>query len=160
MDIAKIYLSFRGRIGRKVYWLASIPLFVGYGVGNVMTESANEKTVVLGYIIMFSLIWPSLAVQTKRWHDRNKSGWWNLILFIPIFGHIYATIELGFLGSIPGTSIYDIPMFTRPSFDNSSRGSYNASRGSYWEDSNIADKLGEPGRLVESGSAKNSWRGR
>jgi hypothetical protein len=144
-----------------MYWLASIPLFVGYGVANVMTESANEKTALLGYIIMFSLIWPSLAVQTKRWHDRNKSGWWNLILFIPIFGHIYATIELGFLGSIPGTNIYDIPLFTRPSFDNASRPSHDyLSRGSYWEDSNIADKPGESGTLVESGSVKNSWRGR
>lgn len=151
MDVAKMYLSFRGRIGRGMYWLASIPLIVGYVVASVMAESANEKTAVLGYIIMFSLIWPSLAVQTKRWHDRNKSGWWNLIVFIPIFGHIWATIELGFLGSIPGTNIYDIPLFTRPSYD-------YLSRGSYWENSNIADKLGESETLVESGSVKNSWR--
>jgi uncharacterized membrane protein YhaH (DUF805 family) len=32
--------------------------------------------------------WPSIAVQIKRIHDRNKSGWYILIYFIPaiLFG--------------------------------------------------------------------------
>jgi len=32
---------------------------------------------------------PSLAVGARRLHDINKSGWFQLIWFIPILGWIY-----------------------------------------------------------------------
>jgi len=47
-----------------------------------------------------------LAVYTKRWHDRNKSGWWSLILLIPIVGPIWMLVELGFLRGTEGTNNY------------------------------------------------------
>ena len=31
-------------------------------------------------------LWMKLAVLVKRWHDRDKSGWWVLITFIPVIG--------------------------------------------------------------------------
>jgi uncharacterized membrane protein YhaH (DUF805 family) len=48
------------------------------------------------------LIWPALALQVKRWHDRDKSGWWVLIAFIPIIGAFWVLIECGFLDGTPG----------------------------------------------------------
>ncbi|MDK1017721.1 MAG: DUF805 domain-containing protein, partial [Actinomycetota bacterium] len=33
----------------------------------------------------------------KRWHDRDKSGWWMLIAFVPIIGGLWAFIETGLL---------------------------------------------------------------
>jgi len=48
----------------------------------------------LGLIFWF---WSGLAVDAKRWHDRNKSAWWILIEFIPLIGAIWSFIELGFL---------------------------------------------------------------
>jgi len=38
----------------------------------------------------------------KRYHDRDKSGWWILILFIPLVGFIWFLIELGCLPGTPG----------------------------------------------------------
>ncbi|MCK5503818.1 MAG: DUF805 domain-containing protein, partial [Thermodesulfovibrionia bacterium] len=54
--------------------------------------------------IMFLIwiFWPSIAVQAKRWHDRNKSGWWIAIGLVPIVGPIWAFIENGFLPGDPG----------------------------------------------------------
>jgi uncharacterized membrane protein YhaH (DUF805 family) len=28
-------------------------------------------------LVYLLLLWPSLAVVAKRWHDRDKSGWWS-----------------------------------------------------------------------------------
>jgi uncharacterized membrane protein YhaH (DUF805 family) len=38
---------------------------------------------------MLILLWPSLAVQCKRWHDREKSAWWLLIGLVPIVGPLW-----------------------------------------------------------------------
>jgi uncharacterized membrane protein YhaH (DUF805 family) len=48
------------------------------------------------------LIWVGLAVQVKRWHDRNKSGWWVLVGFIPYIGGIWQIIECGCLRGTEG----------------------------------------------------------
>ena len=53
-------------------------------------------------MIALAILYPSLAVAAKRFHDRDKSGWWILILFIPIIGFIWYLVELGFLPGTPG----------------------------------------------------------
>ena len=57
-------------------------------------------------IVTLILIWPSLAVQAKRWHDRNKSAWWILINFVPIIGPLWSLIENGFLPGDIGSNKY------------------------------------------------------
>lgn len=39
--------------------------------------------------ISLALIYPSICVAIKRFHDRGKSGWWVCIAFIPILGLIW-----------------------------------------------------------------------
>ena len=46
--------------------------------------------------------WILLAACAKRWHDRDKSGWWALMNLIPIVGTIWVLIECGFLSGTPG----------------------------------------------------------
>jgi len=40
---------------------------------------------------------PNLALNVKRCHDRNKTGWFVLISVIPILGWIWYTVEIWFL---------------------------------------------------------------
>jgi len=40
---------------------------------------------------------PSMAVSVRRLHDRNKSGWWLLIVLIPIIGPFWLFVDLGLL---------------------------------------------------------------
>jgi formylglycine-generating enzyme required for sulfatase activity len=60
-------------------------------------------------VIVFSVpfLWVSLAVQAKRWHDLNKSGWMSLILFIPIVGAVCSLVVLGFRRGTVGKNQYD-----------------------------------------------------
>jgi len=47
-----------------------------------------------------------MVIQIRRWHDRDKSGWWVFIGFIPIIGPLWTLIELGFLPGTPGPNHY------------------------------------------------------
>jgi len=57
---------------------------------------------IIFFILLIPLFWMSFAIQIKRWHDRDKSGWWCLIVLIPYIGPIWAFIENGCLGGTPG----------------------------------------------------------
>ena len=43
---------------------------------------ANYQLVAIQSIAFFivALLWPTAAVLVKRLHDRNKAGWWALLL--------------------------------------------------------------------------------
>jgi uncharacterized membrane protein YhaH (DUF805 family) len=117
------FTSFAGRIPRKTFWLGFLVLliiswilqfliFSIFGVSMMSDPNATPEQAMqqmgsmmmpLGIVLLLTL-WPSLAIYTKRWHDRNKSGWWSLILFVPIVGGIWMLIELGFLRGTEGAN--------------------------------------------------------
>ena len=59
------------------------------------------------FVILF-IVW-QLSVGTRRWHDRNKSGAWNLIVAVPFIGFWWGLIELGFLGGTVGWNEHGEP---------------------------------------------------
>ena len=102
--------SFDGRIGRQSFWCAyPIILFSGFILSVVLElvkGSSNLNGLFIIVIFTFFFLWPSLAIQVKRWHDRNKSGNWILLNFIPLIGFFWVTIELGFLKGTEGSNAY------------------------------------------------------
>ena len=67
MPITSVLFSFEGRIDRRTFWLKGVlPLVV------------LSLVPLLGVI----LLWSGFAVYAKRWHDLDKSGWWNLIFIV------------------------------------------------------------------------------
>jgi len=123
MDFKHLFLSFEGRARRLHFWLGLIILWVVEGVvvsvtlGGAMSASAlmgNPGAVgnlmggtgLIGGLICLALLWPSLALQVKRWHDRDKTGWMVLINFIPIIGFLWTFIECGFVDGTPGPNKY------------------------------------------------------
>lgn len=112
MSIAKILFSFEGRINRKTYWAFYLPFLL---LCVLIRESSQPE--ILYALFTIIVFWPALAVQVKRWHDRNKSGFWVLINLIPILGQIWATFELGFLPGTDGENRFDHPEIT--AFDKS-----------------------------------------
>jgi len=102
VPIRTILFSFRGRMPRETFWLVVLPLHAVAG-GIVAISLTLEPSSRLPFALVVSpfFLWISLAVQTKRWHDRNKSPWWLLLQLIPIIGPVWTIVELGFY---PGTS--------------------------------------------------------
>jgi len=93
--LTKKYADFSGRARRKEYWyfyLFEILLFVAleivvFGLAGVTQSSAIAGVggVLLG-IVALALIIPGLAVTVRRLHDTGRSGWWFLIVLVPIAG--------------------------------------------------------------------------
>lgn len=50
-----------------------------------------------------------LAVQVKRWHNRNKSGWWVLINCVPLIGAIWVFVEAGPLAGDQASNNFGAP---------------------------------------------------
>jgi uncharacterized membrane protein YhaH (DUF805 family) len=106
-----------GRIGRAQWWLAQLVPMSFFIVLFVLVAQSEPN---LGWlngvgcsVVCIFLVWLSFCVTVKRYHDRNKSGWWYLLQFVPIVGPIWAMVELGFL---PG-DYADNDFGTGPGFD-------------------------------------------
>ena len=60
---------------------------------------------LLQIIFALALLVPSIALAVRRLHDIGKSGWWYLIVFIPIIG-ILVLLYFFVLDSQPGSNQY------------------------------------------------------
>lgn len=94
------YFSFQGRIPRSDYWLKYfIPALI-------INLALNWLVPVIGFVVALVLAWVGLATGAKRLHDRGKSGWFQLILIIPIVGLIWWLIDMGCLRGTNGSNRY------------------------------------------------------
>ena len=107
IDWNHLLFQFDGRINRAKYWLGFVVVLVGFLIvgGLVAGIDSGAARAVLG-LAYLALFWPALAVQIKRWHDRDKSGWWVLIGLIPFIGSLWVLIECGFLQGTEGPNQY------------------------------------------------------
>ena len=102
--------SFEGRASRSKFWLVFLlSIFVSIVV-LLFTLLATPALIIMGAfspvvasvvsILLNVLLIPtwiiSIATTVRRFHDRNKSGWWYLIALVPIIGFLWIFIELGF----------------------------------------------------------------
>jgi uncharacterized membrane protein YhaH (DUF805 family) len=107
IDWQYLLFQFDGRINRAKFWWGVGGLIVGYIILGVVYGLVDSGAIQgLLALVYLAFIWPSLAISIKRWHDRDKSGWWVLIGFIPIIGPIWALIETGFLEGTSGPNQY------------------------------------------------------
>jgi uncharacterized membrane protein YhaH (DUF805 family) len=106
--LTSILFSFQGRIPRGVYWGVGIPLWLIFaGFESFFNSAVAEDSVVAAIVVLLLFIpvfWIITAITVKRWHDRDKSGWWILIHFIPIIGPIWSLIEQGFMCGTVGAN--------------------------------------------------------
>lgn len=95
MEWDTLFFSFRGRINRAKYWLATLVYFViglvllglKYGLGPSLGYSALSS--IVNIVVFVS----GLAVAVKRLHDRDKSAWW-LLLFYALPSLIVVTLVI------------------------------------------------------------------
>lgn len=97
------YADFSGRSRRKEYWM----FFLGYmlaaillgivgvilgGFPNGQASGGASVMVILFGLLILLLIIPSIAVQVRRFHDQDKSGWFVLLNFVPYVGGIIVLV--------------------------------------------------------------------
>src|SRR5436190_20445817 len=121
MDFKHLFLSFDGRVRRLHFWIGVIILWViesvvnGIFAGGLFAAAASGDRAALMAavgtaapilcVVALVMLWPTLAIWVKRCHDRNKSGWWLVLMWLAsltIIGVLWPLIELGFMDGTPG----------------------------------------------------------
>lgn len=114
MDWKYLLTSFDGRINRAKFW-AGIGVFIVIAIiafildsilGTRMTTASGAQIGIIGILVALASIYFAIALYAKRWHDRNKSGWWTLIGLVPVIGGIWLLVELGILQGTGGANQY------------------------------------------------------
>ena len=96
----KKYFIIKGRASRSEYWFLQLlftpfAFYVGYWSDPVSTGTMDPPQLyILSTIIVIVLFIPAITSQIRRFHDRDKSGWFILINFIPVVGWIIALVML------------------------------------------------------------------
>jgi len=106
------YADFRGRsrrleavaFGTGIALLGGLTLLISLGVGDGQSGAlaSFERMAMAGlFVAVFgaTLIVPALALQVRRLHDLNLSGWWLLVDLLPYVGWAMMVVVL----LLPGT---------------------------------------------------------
>lgn len=97
----KLWFSTQGRVNRRPYF------FAGLLVGGI---SEARKLVPDDYIILYLpviliALYAAFALGIKRCHDRDRTGWFMLVNFIPVVC-LWPIIELTFFKGTDGPNKY------------------------------------------------------
>ena len=94
MTLLQILFSFKGRINRAKYWIihllitaVTVIFLIRFPNSPVVINNTGVSALLFFYVIFVA--WIGLAINVKRWHDLDKSGWSELT-------RIMAFFELGF----------------------------------------------------------------
>jgi uncharacterized membrane protein YhaH (DUF805 family) len=95
------YADFNGRARRKEYWMwtlyYTIVLLFAMVLDNVLGLNFELLGQNLGYGWLYVTIGithlvPGLGIVVRRLHDVGKSGWFYLIILIPLIGFIWILV--------------------------------------------------------------------
>lgn len=99
----RTYFSFRGRLNRARYWLALFIITVAEVVLAFVksADAAGSSVRILIDLVVaageVAAVVASLAIIVKRLHDRDKSAWWLVALYLIPALLICTAFYLGFV---------------------------------------------------------------
>lgn len=87
------YVDFTGRARRSELWWFVLFTFLANLVASILdrmlgTDFDGSTNGLIGTLVSLAVLLPSLAVGARRLHDTGRSGWWQLLVLIPIVGWI------------------------------------------------------------------------
>ncbi len=82
------YATFSGRAPRAEYWyFVLFQVLVNIAIG-IVGAASSEVGNAFSIIFALAIFLPGLAATIRRLHDLDRSGWWVLIVLVPIVGAI------------------------------------------------------------------------
>ena len=83
--VLKNYATFNGRARRKEYWFFALFNGIAMIVLSILDGIIGTEGIIAAVYILAVLI-PGIAVAFRRLHDTDRTGWWILIILIPLIG--------------------------------------------------------------------------
>jgi uncharacterized membrane protein YhaH (DUF805 family) len=101
-EYLKRWFAFRGRIGRRQYWMFTLLCLAGWIVGAAVSiaiaainyDAANGDTItgvtIAGFVLMgiamtvfvVAVVTGLASIGVRRLHDRGKTGYWLLLYYL------------------------------------------------------------------------------
>ncbi len=81
MTIQQWLFSFKGRIGRRDFWIWMVLWVVAMAALFSLAYNMLLSTQTAAFALV-CLLWPTAAVLVKRLHDRGRSGLWALLVIL------------------------------------------------------------------------------
>ena len=82
------YATFSGRAARSEFWWFALFTLIVNVVSNMIQAIVGDWFAFVGLLVALALLLPSIAVAVRRLHDLDKSGWWYLLVFVPLIGFL------------------------------------------------------------------------
>ncbi|MGM0660169.1 MAG: DUF805 domain-containing protein [Pseudomonadota bacterium] len=76
------YVNFTGRAQRSEFWWFALFAFVVLSVLGALGDVGN----LLAGIFALAIMLPGIGVAVRRLHDVDRTGWWYLLVLIPVLG--------------------------------------------------------------------------
>ncbi|OLP52919.1 hypothetical protein BJF92_17880 [Rhizobium rhizosphaerae] len=77
------YVTFSGRASRSEFWYAYLFLFI-----TTVAISLADQNGIVGSLWSLGTLLPAFAIAARRLHDINRSGWLQLLSWLPPIGFI------------------------------------------------------------------------
>lgn len=87
------------RLSRGGFWLYG--LFVWVALYAVWAAAGSSPSAVLTWIINGTTLLALVTLCIRRLHDRNHSGWWLLVVAVPVLGALYIVWQLALRRGLP-----------------------------------------------------------
>ena len=87
----KKYVDFKGRARRKEYWMFLLISTLISIVFNII-DGVLKDFGAFSIIYALAVFLPGFGLAIRRLHDIDRSGWWSLIVLLPIIGIIISLI--------------------------------------------------------------------
>jgi uncharacterized membrane protein YhaH (DUF805 family) len=98
------YATFNGRASRSEFWFFYLFLVIASLIAaSIDALVFNNQNSYLTLILFLATLIPLIAITTRRLHDTDRSGWWQLLSFVPLVGAIILLIWLC-TASTPGSN--------------------------------------------------------
>jgi uncharacterized membrane protein YhaH (DUF805 family) len=101
----KRYAEFSGRSRRKEYWMFALGVLIamfalsflligGIDFSTGMPEEGFGLGLIALTLLSLAILIPGIAVQVRRFHDQDKSGWFVLLNFVPYIGGLIVLVMM------------------------------------------------------------------
>ena len=84
------YVNFSGRACRSEFWFWFLFIIIADIVA-IIIDLALGIQLVSSLFGLVTII-PNIAIAIRRLHDLDRTGWWYLLVFIPLIGWIILLI--------------------------------------------------------------------
>ena len=79
------YADFTGRSSRAEFWWWVLFVWIGSIVGVIIDLGAGLTVSgigIVGTLWSLAMLLPNMAITARRLHDTNKTGWWQLGIYL------------------------------------------------------------------------------